>query len=243
MKRKIIVVLVSMFVSCWAKSVFASTRDDLYIGLDILQTNFVLQDHYGLEVFGKKKPIGYNVYGAYDLHNNFFLEAGYQAIIVKNQATLNGDDYAPGSPNPFNLLAGGAAGAPYLFDAKIRQQFPYLGIGALYALPPSPDTYISAIAGLSIVNIHGWYVMLAAQGFGAVFTQEDLDANRQTMNKTRVSVLGRLALTHKFTPVLGVRLTGTWHKMTQFKIKSDISSAEIRLKDCASVGLGAFYLF
>jgi hypothetical protein len=70
--------------------------------------------------------------------------------------------------------------------------------------------------------------------------------NVRSFKKTKPSVLLRIAINHKFSNSLGIRLTGAWHKLSQFKLKSienPESLTEIQLKNCASVGLGVFYSF
>jgi hypothetical protein len=191
------------------------------LGVDILKSNFALKDQYGSKVFGKNLG-GVNIFGQRELSDYLFLEYGYEYMSSKDKNTINRGDYYPGDPNPVNRSF-------VKFNSKIKQQFPYLGVGVKYAFPSMPNTYVSALGGLAIVKINGSMEITETSTYGPYTPAMTYDS-RRSFSKTKPSFLLKVALNHEFQNSWGVRLTGEFRKLSQFKLKSktDGSLAEIR---------------
>lgn len=199
------------------------------LGIDFFKSNFSLKEKYGKEIYGKNLG-GINIFGQHYLKGNMFIEYGYEYMRSKKEKTLNAGDYFPG----------GIAIAPtwFISNTKIKQQSPYFGIGYEYGF--GEKTSISLLGSIAVIRVTGYHEVIDS-GFGPI-PQAVTAATKRNFDKTKPSVLFKLSINHEFNNCWGARLTGTWRKLDQFKIKAkDSLTSEIRLKNCASVGLGVFY--
>ena len=210
---------------------------NVYVGLDVAKTNYTTQELYGSNTFAKN-PTAFNAFVGYNLPKNFSLEAGYESRPTKTRQTVltGGRDVWPGNV----LVTPGTT--TYNIDAKTNEQLPYMGLSASYSPNRSPNTFFSALVGASLVKIKASYAITAIAGVPLTATL--IDASRINFTKKKVAPVVKLSVNHIFSNNVGVRATGTWHRLNNFKINSnENSSYQIRPKNSLAFGLGVFYQF
>lgn len=198
------------------------------IGLDLFKSNFSLKERYGKEIYGKNLG-GINIFGQYYFKNNAFIEYGYEYMRSKNENIINPGEYSPGAPGPQPLWA--------KYNTKIKQQFPYVGVG--YDIGIGEKSSVSLLGGVAVIRVTGFHEWIGHAVFPV--TPSATAISRRNFDKIKPSFLFKLSVNHEFNNYLGVRFTSAWRKLDHFKIKSADSVSEIRLKNCASVGVGIFY--
>ena len=235
MKKTIVSALVLGSAYLYGMEVLANEHSNHTVGIDLLKTNFSFVKGYGKGVFGKNLN-QFSLFGQYNLRNNLFLEYGYGYMTSKRKNDLQAGEFYPGdTADPLPYM--------YKFNSKITQQFSYLGMGWNYNIPKLSNTYISllaGLAGLSVVRVNGWFEVPGTQ-LTPVAPAQRVANSRRSFSKTMPSVILKAAVNHKFTDHWGIRLSGVWQKLDHFKLNSKPIGAEIRLKNCTSVGLGMFY--
>lgn len=230
MKKKFVGVL-AIASSLFCMDGLANEASKHTVGVDVLKTNFSLEEGYGKGVF-KKNLNQYNVFGQYDLSNNFLVEYGYGYMAGKRKNTLNAGDFYPGdtsSPLTFS----------HTFNSKIKQQFSYVGMGWNYNIPRLSNTFFSILGGLSMVKVNGWFEVVSTQI--APLTTQQVASSRRSFSKTMPSIILKAAINHKFTDHFGLRLSGMWQRLDHFRLNSKPSGAQLRLKNCTAFGIGVFY--
>lgn len=212
-------------------------RSNVYVGLDILKTNYATQDRYGSNVFAKA-PIAFNAFVGYKLPRNFFVEAGYERTKSKNRTARIGEgDYYPGGTIPYD------PGRYEIYKTKLKLEYPYLGFGFnCYPFQNFTNTYFSALFGFSVTKANGElnYIDDDLPGLPAPAI---IAAEYRTFKKNKIMPMFKVGINHNFSEKFGVRFTGTWHKLTTFKIKSAEGPifAQLRFKNGYAFGLGLFY--
>jgi len=210
---------------------------NLYVGVDALQTNYATKDNYGSNVFGKN-PAALNAFVGYKLPYNLFVEAGYEQSKSKERTVrLEEGDYLLGTIiDPGDWV---------ITSSKTKIQFPYLGAGFNYFMPNFPKTSFSVLVGCSVIKIRAEYKVISEQAVPNP-TPEYIETTRRTFSKNKLSPLFRVGVNHKISNKFGVRLHYTFHKLNNFKIKTEqsaISDAEMRLKNRDTFGVGVIYTF
>jgi hypothetical protein len=235
-KAKILTLLILLY-----SSILLADAANFYVGLDFLKTNYSTQEGYGKNVFGKN-PTALNAFVGYNLPKNLFLEVGYEWNRSKNNTVKleEGEQVLPGVLNDIEL-----PGAYDITRTVIKKKLPYFGIGAKYILSDFSKTSISILAGVSIVNVKSYFEIIGNDLINT-FPQSAIDDSRKIFNKRKISPLLKLLVQQQLSNNFELRLTNTWYKLNNFKIRGvdntgEETIAEIRLKNGYSFGVGIVY--
>jgi opacity protein-like surface antigen len=231
--QKIIIILSSFLTtilgstSVLAQQYYSKEKSNYYLGLDILQTNYSTTDGYGRNIFAKN-PLSFNFFLGYRFKENFFLEAGYETTGTKER-TIGGVNYGT-LPGMLNRIIGGS----YTINTKIKLEHPYIGVGFEHSVPFFTGTSAFGLIGISATKIK------------ASLIGDNINMPCRSFNKRKVSPILKAGLQHDFTRNFGMHFIIAWHKLTNFKLKSNelpSSVIEIRMKDGYTCGVGAIYSF
>ena len=214
--------------SLLAEQAKLSKLDNLYVGLDVLQTNYSTKEGYGRNVFAKN-PMAYNVFVGYKLPRDFFVEAGYESTGTKkrSESGVKLRDF-PGVLDPT------LNGVPYTVNTKIQVEHPYFGVGVAYPISVFKNTSISGLIGVTATKIKAQ--MDYSSNGGRIPTLSFI--------KRKIAPTVKLNLNHDFTSHFGVRFNVAWHRLTNFECKDDVHPVyRIKMKDGYAVGVGVIYSF
>ena len=209
---------------------------DVYVGMDLLKTNYSTKSGYGSNVFGKD-PVATNFFVGYKLPHNLYLELGYERTKSKKRSTrVDGNDSLPGDSD--TLLAGG-----YIYldvSSKIKVEHPYLGLGINYNLLSFPKITLSALAGVALTKLQAQYII--PDDAGVPFPNGPVYTN---YSKRALTPLLKIGANYQFSHHVSMRFSGEWHRMSNFKIKAaENPDYEIRAKNNSfATGVGIVYSF
>lgn len=201
---------------------------NVYVGLDVLKTNYSTKSGYGSNVFGKD-PMALNAFVGYKLPNNFFIEAGYERAKSKSRTAMIDIGYLPGVYPSIPLGM-----ADMNVGTKIKIEHPYVGIGISYPLSFVNNTTVSGLVGLSDTKVK------------AQLNNINNASYERNFSKRKINPILKASLNHNISNKLEVRFTATWHKLTNFKIKTtELPNGlmELRMKNGYAIGAGIIYNF
>ncbi len=202
---------------------------DVYVGMDLLKTNYATKDRYGSNVFAKN-PMAFNAFVGYKLPHNLFIEAGYERSKSKSR-TVNGVDWGD-LPGAYPSIPRGLA--TMNVETRIKIEHPYVGIGISCPLSFVNNTTVSGLVGLSSTRLR------------ANLNDIDDHSNDSSFSKRKVNPLVKASLNHSISNSFDVHFTASWHKLTNFKLKTEQAPngpLELRMKNGYAFGLGLTYYF